>query len=310
MNLSCVAICKNEEHNVLSFLQNLYQHNILNLYITDTGSSDRTVELLQQNWPQGRLFLSQITLDPFDFAAAKNSNRTKIVDDEEWVLHLDLDERIVSLPSTLCDNTVYHCVRMELLWGTVSNNMPRITPAHNWQWQYPIHERLNYKDCKYATVEQSQDFIIDHHQCSDKDFYTDLTAQWFEHDVERLFYHRMCDLMREEQWHTIVQLFQEHYEQVESHLTSQQCWQTIRNYQMARIKIGLKPDSQFLYIFHRYASQSSFYYLSYFHYYLGNTELAHDYARQAASSANHDSNTRFYNKNIKDYVHKLLNYRN
>lgn len=307
MTLSCAAICKNEQHNVVGFLDNLRQHGVENLYITDTGSTDSTVEFIMQNWDPEKLHLSTVAIEPFDFAAAKNTNIGKVLREEQWIIHLDLDERIVSLPHTMIENTVYHCCRREMLWGTVSFNIARITPAHDWWWEYPIHEFLRYNISSYATVEQSSNFIIEHHQKPDKDFYTQLTKEWFEQDVRRLFYHRMCDLMREEQWQECVDTFLKYYSEVESTMTDQQRWQTIRNYQISRIKCRMQPDAQYLYIFHKCVSQSSMYYLSFFHYYMGNESLARDYARTAEHCVDSASNTVFYNKNIKGYVSKLLN---
>ena len=305
MILSCVAICKNEEHNVLSFLENLKTHEVKNLYVTDTGSTDSTVQLLTENWPKDQLFLSCVYIDPFDFSTARNTNLSKIKSSDMLVLHMDLDERIISLPNTLLQDTVYSCKRLENLWGTVTYNMPRITPATKWKYQYPIHESLGWTDCRIATEYESENFIISHNQKSEKDFYSSLTENWFSSDTRRLFFHRMCDLIREQQYENCVNVFQMHWEKCNDILTTQQKWQVIRNYQMSRIQIGLRPDLDFLSIFKEYPSASSYYYLSFFAYYLDNIDDYNKYRHLAETAIDAELNAKFNNKNIKRYVESL-----
>lgn len=308
MNLSCAAICKNEEHNVVEFLKNLKKFNIKNLYITDTGSTDDTVRLIHKNWPNNRLYFSSIDIAPFDFSVARNSNQQKIVSDEKFIIHLDLDERIETLPRILEDNTLYLCCRKELLWGTTSFSMPRITPAHDWYWEFPIHENLSCRHAKYGTDLQCNGFTILHCQNPEKDFYSELTEAHFEREPIRLFFHRMCDLFRENNWKECVRVFDLYWKDVREHLQPQQQWQMIRNYQVSRVKCKMLPDRDLLKIFHQYPSSSSYYYLSLFNFYLGNFDLFLDYAKTADTVTDHVLNTTFNNKNIKKNVNNLIQF--
>jgi uncharacterized protein YihD (DUF1040 family) len=308
MTLGCAAICKNEEHNVISFLENIAQHGIINLYISDTGSSDRTVELIQSNWPKQHLWLSEINLIPFDFSVAKNSNYDKITNDTH-IIHLDLDERIVGLPKNYNDHNdiIYPCTRNELLWGTCSHNMSRMTPSKNWWWEFPIHECLRWSSIyRYATKDESSDFVIDHCQVINKDFYSDLTELHFNNDPKRLFYHHICDLMRDNQYLKLTKIFDKYWDNVGSELPLLQQWQSIRNYQMSRLQINLKPREDLFDIFIDNPSQCSFLYLCFFYYRCDNIEKSKEFLYRANNEEFTDYNNRvFYNMNIKKYTSSL-----
>jgi glycosyltransferase involved in cell wall biosynthesis len=303
MTLSCVAICKNEEHNVADFIKNLHQFNIHNLYITDTGSTDRTVQIFHESWNPDKLFISSVDIVPFDFSKARNENIRKVLSSDQHILHLDLDERIERLP-VLEINCVYPCTRKEILWGTTSSNITRITPAIDWHWSDPIHESLRWGgNFQYMT---DADFVISHHQRKNKNFYSDLTALHFKQDTRRLFYHYMCDCMREEKYAELISTFEKMFSEMEHILKQQQAWQIIRNYQIALVMSHRKPNLDYLYVFYDHPSHSSHYYLSFFYYYLGDVANASIHKKIAEeSSFTQYNNETFYNQNIKNYVTSL-----
>ncbi|MBQ9436894.1 MAG: glycosyltransferase [Lachnospiraceae bacterium] len=85
-NFTICTIIKNEEKNLDRFLSALKKHKLLNqLLIADTGSSDKSLQLLQKHGITPLVYEWQE-----DFAAAKNFVAEKAATD--WILLLDADE--------------------------------------------------------------------------------------------------------------------------------------------------------------------------------------------------------------------------
>lgn len=89
-NTALCLIVKNEENNIekcLNSLKGMYAH----AFITDTGSDDKTVNILSKR--------KDVTLSHFewidDFAAARNFNLDQVPSDYEWILWCDADDRII-----------------------------------------------------------------------------------------------------------------------------------------------------------------------------------------------------------------------
>lgn len=88
MNITLYAICKNEEKNVEKFIETSkkFSHTV----VVDTGSTDKTVELLKEagidvyEHPQSR--------DEFDFSKARNLALSYVKTD--WAFSLDFNEDI------------------------------------------------------------------------------------------------------------------------------------------------------------------------------------------------------------------------
>ena len=87
--VALTLIVKNEEDNILQCLDSL-KGFYDKAFITDTGSTDRTVELLMKR--------PDVVISHFewveDFAAARNYNLQQVPKDFDYVLWCDADDRI------------------------------------------------------------------------------------------------------------------------------------------------------------------------------------------------------------------------
>lgn len=86
MNITLYAICKNEEKNVEKFIETSkkFSHTV----VVDTGSTDRTVELLKEAGIE--VYEHPQTRDEFDFSKARNQALSYVKTD--WAFSLDLNE--------------------------------------------------------------------------------------------------------------------------------------------------------------------------------------------------------------------------
>jgi predicted O-methyltransferase YrrM len=86
MNITLYAICKNEEKNVEKFIETSkkFSHTI----VVDTGSTDKTVELLKEAGIEVHEHLQ--TREEFDFSKARNTALSYVKTD--WAFSLDLNE--------------------------------------------------------------------------------------------------------------------------------------------------------------------------------------------------------------------------
>ena len=83
----CVyAICKNEEKFVQRWIRSMREAD--GIYVTDTGSSDKTVALLQK----GGAIVQQKTVSPWRFDTARNLSMDAVPEDYDICVCTDLDE--------------------------------------------------------------------------------------------------------------------------------------------------------------------------------------------------------------------------
>ena len=88
MNITLYAICKNEEKNVEKFINNSkkFQHTI----VVDTGSTDKTVELLREAGIE--VYEHKQSREEFDFSLARNTALSYVKTD--WAFSLDFNEDV------------------------------------------------------------------------------------------------------------------------------------------------------------------------------------------------------------------------
>jgi glycosyltransferase involved in cell wall biosynthesis len=86
MNITLYAICKNEEKNVEKFIENSkkFSHTV----VVDTGSTDKTVELLKDAGIE--VYEHSQTREDFDFSVARNQALSYVKTD--WAFSLDFNE--------------------------------------------------------------------------------------------------------------------------------------------------------------------------------------------------------------------------
>lgn len=299
MKIVCASICKNEEHNIPNFLLNLRNIGITQLFVIDTLSTDNSVGLLTSA-TDINVFVKSVEINPFDFSKARNYLIDLIPNDVDFVLHLDFDERVISLPLFLETGSAYSCNRKEMLYGTTSQYITKLTPGIGWFWKYPIHEELIFQP-----ILHDDNFVIEHYQRPDKDCYESLTELYFESNPERLYFHRLTDLIHNSKYQEYIDLFKKYRTWV---LTGQQRWLAVKNYETSLLKLNKPADPAFFNVLEEANSSSSWYYLFLCH------DSIEDYGKaiECWNKANRtdfekSNEIKFYNKLVKDRAFKLFN---
>lgn len=293
MKIVCATICKNESHNIPDFLENLVNFGIKELCIVDTGSTDNSLELLNA-FDKISIKIKQVVIDPFNFSEARNCTIELIPNDTDFVLHLDLDERIKSLPKNMILGKGYSCNRKEMLYEMVSKDMHRISSRAGWRWIYPIHEHMLHAH----EIFYDENFVIEHFQKPGKDCYEDLTELYFNDDPERLYFHRLTDLIHNNKYVEFVELFKKYGTW---NLKEQQRWLVTKNYQTSLLRLNLPADPDFFDVLLEANSSSSWYYLFLCYVSIGDKEKALQFFNEANERKFPEENElKFFNKRIKE----------
>lgn len=146
MKIAIYTICKNEEHFVDRFMENLNEAD--GVFVTDTGSSDGTVEKLRSRG----VHVNQIKLDPWRFDLARNASLQFIPADYDVCFSIDLDE-VISAGWRKAIESVWHAgvdrVRYPYVWNTLPDGREGVTfwydkihRRHGFRWVKPVHEVL------------------------------------------------------------------------------------------------------------------------------------------------------------------------
>lgn len=143
MDITLYAICKNEEKNVEKFIENSkkFSHTV----VVDTGSTDKTVELLKEagievyEYPQSR--------EEFDFSKARNQALSHVKTD--WAFSLDFNEgvdeffpeglEVISAEFTSFKHERYDKVG-EAEPALSNTNHVRFHRVKNYTWVNAVHE--------------------------------------------------------------------------------------------------------------------------------------------------------------------------
>lgn len=147
--IAVYTICHNEEDNVLSWIDNTKEADIV--IVGDTGSTDNTVALLEEHG----ITVHKITVSPWRFDEARNQLLKLLPKDITICISLDFDERL----STGWRKKIEQVWRNEttrLNYNysetlTINSNRistiisSRIHSRQNYQWVYPVHELLYYQ---------------------------------------------------------------------------------------------------------------------------------------------------------------------
>ena len=142
------AICKNEEKFVDSWMDSVKEADCV--IVVDTGSTDRTVEKLQE---RGAIVYRH-EISPFRFDYAREYCLELIPDDVDICISTDLDEVLnVGWREKLENSWQADSNRGIYLfnWSIHADGTPavqymyeRIHARHNYHWLYPVHEILEY----------------------------------------------------------------------------------------------------------------------------------------------------------------------
>jgi glycosyltransferase involved in cell wall biosynthesis len=147
LNMSILILTKNEEQNIVDVVQNAKKCSE-NVFIIDSGSTDNTVTLAQEN---GAKVLFRAWDD--DFAAQRNFGLQEVK--TKWVLYIDADERLndeliedikaaVSKdePKQYIIKRKYIAFGQEFNYGVLRPNfVSRLFPRESAKWINKVHER-------------------------------------------------------------------------------------------------------------------------------------------------------------------------
>lgn len=149
INKICVyAICKNEHQFVEQWLASMSEADYI--VVLDTGSTDGTFEMLQQD---SRVYrVEQKVIDPWRFDVARNESMKLIPEDANILMCTDLDELLEpGWAQVIRDNWVegMHCRGYyKYAWSHTPEGEPgrifyydKLHDKH-WYWAYPVHEML------------------------------------------------------------------------------------------------------------------------------------------------------------------------
>lgn len=138
------AICKNEEKNAAQWMQSMSEAD--GVYVLDTGSTDRTVELLRG---QGA-FVTQKIILPWRFDAARNESLSLVPQDADLCVCTDLDERLTPGWRKCVERALEggaQQLRYKYVWsfnpdgseGTVFY-ADKMHARSGFHWVHPVHE--------------------------------------------------------------------------------------------------------------------------------------------------------------------------
>lgn len=149
LKIAVYGICKNEEQFVKRFMESI-KHEADMVIITDTGSTDNTVQLLRD---EGAI-VHEITMKPWQFDTPRNVSLSFVPEDIDVCVCIDLDEVLTPgwraavekawLPGTTR-------LRYQYVWSTLPDGRPGITfwydkivSRKGYRWVKPVHEILKY----------------------------------------------------------------------------------------------------------------------------------------------------------------------
>lgn len=171
MEIAVYGIAKDEAKHVERFMASTAGAD--GVYICDTGSSDRTVELLEQHGAK----VKSITVEPWRYDTARQISLDHVPEDVDICVCLDLDEvllpgwrevierewepglTVLRYPFTTDWNE--DGTPQVVIWGY------KVHARHAYRWKYPIHEVIVPVGEDRQKVTQTP--IMEHHQDRDKD---------------------------------------------------------------------------------------------------------------------------------------------
>lgn len=166
----CVyAISKNEEKFVNRWYESMKEAD--EIYVVDTGSSDRTVELLNEKGVN--VVVEKIV--PWRFDVARNKSLSLVPKDADICVCTDLDEVFVSGWREKLEKYYIEGSRVNYTynWHINDKGIPdisfilnKIHPRNGYIWTHPVHEVLTpISEEKYVDV---KDIVLNHYPDSTK----------------------------------------------------------------------------------------------------------------------------------------------
>ncbi len=149
MKIAVYAISKNEEKFVTRWVNSMKEADAI--YVLDTGSVDKTVELLEKEG----VLVTKKEITPWRFDVARNESLALVPNDFDICVCTDLDEVFVpgwrkALEEAWTDEATR--ARYNYNWSLDENNNPlvnfyieKIHKRNDYTWTHPVHEVLTPK---------------------------------------------------------------------------------------------------------------------------------------------------------------------
>jgi glycosyltransferase involved in cell wall biosynthesis len=170
MKIAISTIAKNESGNVRDFIASCKGADLIS--VLDTGSTDDTVALLQRHGA----YAGTKTFEPFDFGKARNEALATLPQDIDWVVSIDLDERLNEgwrdeLERTIAENPEAEMVNYWYVGDSVGGNWrSKIFKRQGFTWQNPIHEIPFPTDLHQPRMVSTKGISVIHLQHGTRDY--------------------------------------------------------------------------------------------------------------------------------------------
>ncbi len=148
MKIIVYAISKNEEKFVNRWYNSMKEAD--DIYVLDTGSTDNTVSLLEENG----VHVSKEIITPWRFDVARNHSLNLVPEDVDLCICTDLDEVFIPGWRKILEEKWNHKasrISYSYHWKMDENNNPiisfyisKIHKRQDYCWTHPVHEVLTY----------------------------------------------------------------------------------------------------------------------------------------------------------------------
>ncbi len=198
MKIAVYGISLNEDRHVDRFMRSCEEAD--GVYISDTGSTDGTVEMLRERGAE----VNCITVDPFRFDVARNLSLDFVPKDVDVCISLDLDEVLVPGWRKIVEDNwepgvtkiVYPMVND---WEDEAQTRPHSTiwgykvhSRHGYVWKYPVHVIPVAIEDNWERVKLVHGEIVRHYQDTSRKERKGRIAIYERHMDEYKDDHRMC----------------------------------------------------------------------------------------------------------------------
>jgi len=152
MKIAIYGICLNEEKFAQRFCDSVKEAD--GIFITDTGSTDKTVEILEANGAT----VNHIKVKPWRFDIPRNVSLSFVPEDYDICVCIDLDEVLTpgwaeAIRKAWTPETTR--LRYQYVWNTLPDGKEgvtfwydKITCRNGYRWVKPVHEILQYYNGK------------------------------------------------------------------------------------------------------------------------------------------------------------------
>lgn len=140
--IAVYTIAKDEEQFVQRWFESA--KNADGLFILDTGSSDKTVEIAESLG----ITVNKLIIDPWRFDVARNAALDMVPEDYDWCIALDMDEVLVDGWRGFIEGLKPEVTRPRYAYTwSWENDKPglqyggdKIHRRHSYVWKHPVHE--------------------------------------------------------------------------------------------------------------------------------------------------------------------------